>query len=243
MKEKLIYFLKRLPPLYRFIRNLYWKLLGLKARILGTRIEERRWAKRNLNQIQKGFSNLNHPHRQFLVKKISTFRPFSSILEIGCGYGPNLYWLAKQFPDIELVGIDINPLSIREGNKFLMREAISNVKLIWGKVDELDQFQDKSFDIVFTDALLIYIGPDKIKKVIREMVRISRRALILVELHHEQRESSENLGIYYYGYWLRNYVDLLKEFVPKDKIRLTKIPKELWGGNWEKLGYIIEVTI
>lgn len=245
MRDKLILFLKQHPLLYHFARSFYWKMSGLKAQILGTKMNERRWNDKGIEEIKKGFSNLNHSHRQLLLKKISAFQPIYSILEVGCGYGPNLYLLAQKFPNIALTGIDINSPSIQEGNKFLTKEKISNVKLSIGKVNELNKFQDKSFDIVFTDALLIYIGPDKIKKTIQEMLRITRRALILVEWHYkEQNKDPQGLGVYHWGCWKRNYVNLLKQFVPEDKIRITKIPKELWPAeNWQNLGYIIEVKI
>jgi len=247
MIDKLKLFFRRYSPpfFYSFARHCYWKIRQLTVIMLGTKIEERRWANRSFEEIQKGFTNLNHPHRQLLLKKIGALYPISSILEIGCGYGPNLYLIAKQFPKIELVGIDINPLSIREGNKLLTKDRISNVKLMYGKADELHQFRNKNFDILFTDALLMFIGPDKIKKVMGEMFRITRRALILVEWHcKSQNKDPYGLGVYYLDCWKRNYIDLLKEFTLKDRIRLTKIPNKLWPEkNWQELGYLIEVIL
>ena len=116
-----------------------------------------------------------------------------------------------------------------------MKEKISNVKLSIGEVDELNKFQNKSFDIVFTDALLIYIGPDKIRKAIEEMLRVTNQALILLEWHSK----SNPLGVYV-GHWMRDYATLLKEFIPENKIRITKLPGGLWGGNWQKYGAVIE---
>ncbi len=245
MRARLLSFLKHYPSLHHFVQSSYWKLLSLRASILGTKIEEKRWAKRNLNEVKKGFSNLNHPSRQLLLEKISAFQPISDALEVGCDYGPNLYLLARQFPKSKLIGIDVNPLSIQEGNKWFTQQDISNVKLLVGKADELDQFWDKNFDIVFTDAVLIYIGPDKIKKTIEDMIRITRKALILVEWHCErQSEDSNGLGVYHFGCWKRDYVDLIEQFVPRNQIRLTKIPRDLWPTrNWDKLGYIIEVIL
>jgi len=136
-------------------------------------------------------------------------------------------------------------MAVQKGNKWFAEEGISNVKLLVGKADDLHQFQDKSFDIVFTDALLIYIAPDKIEKVIQEMLRITYRVLILVEWHYKnQNKDPQGLGIYHFGYWKRNYVNLLKQVVSIEQIHLTKIPKELWPQkNWQDLGYIIEVIL
>lgn len=252
MRDKLISFLKHFPLLYRFTRSFYWKLSGLKAHILGTKIGERKWKNLNFNEIYNGvkgskriIKELNEPHRQILIEKINKFQKISSFLEIGCGYGVNLYLLAKKFPKIEMTGIDISPTFIQGGNKLFIKEGISNVKLINRKADELSRFPDKSFDIVLTDATLICIGRDMIKKIVKEMIRITKHTLILVEWHQElQNKDPNGLGSYYLGYWKRNYINLFSQFVDKDKIQVTKLlPKHWPGKNWEKFGYIIEVRI
>jgi len=259
MRDKLISFLKHWSLLYHFIQVWYWRTRGFQEHILGTKVQERYWVKRHLHSgnhwnntrhfskkeewITSYWSSRNCPHRRFLMEKIANFFPFSSILEIGCNCGPNLYLIAKKFPNIKIKGIDINPMAVQNGNKCFAEEGISNVKLLVGKADELGQFQDKSFDIVFTDAVLIYIGPDKIEKVVREMFRITRKALIFVEWH-ENSEDPKGLGIYHFGPWKRDYVNLLKQFVHGNQINTTKIPKELWPDkNWRDLGYIIEVIL
>ena len=253
MREKIILFLKRFPAIHRFVKNLYWKSLGLRAKIFGTKLEERKWKRRHLlkrsdwgndeDWINGYWSSRSHPHRQLLIDKISQYLP-QSILEIGSNCGPNLYLLAKKFPKAKIVGIDINEEAVKKGNEFFAKERIQNVKLIFGKADEIHQFQDKSFDSVFTDAVLMYIGPDKIKKVMKEIIRIAHKTLIFIEWHENSEKDFQGLGIYHFGHWKRNYINLLKQFVPPKQIHLTKIPKEIWSEkNWDELGYIIEVII
>jgi ubiquinone/menaquinone biosynthesis C-methylase UbiE len=108
--------------------------------------------------------------------------------------------------------------------------------LFVGRADNLERFPDKSFDVVFTDAVLMYIGADKIGKVAKELQRVAKKAIILVE-HHSKQESS--LGRVKEKYWLRDYAKLFQPL--SHQISTTKIPAEIWGGNWGKLGYIIEV--
>ncbi len=229
---------------------------------IGAKAWEKEWATRHLRKgndwndtrhlseddewVMGYWNSQSHSHRPFLIEKISAFYPFSSILEIGCNCGPNLYLIARRFPDIEIRGIDINPRVIQKGSELFASEGISNVKLSVGKADELEQFQDKSFDILFTDAVLIYIGPDKIKKVIQEMLRITRRALILVEWHcfEPDRKGSPGLGVYYVGCWKRDYMALLRQFVPDGHISITKITGDIWAGEmWEETGAVIEVVM
>jgi len=133
-------------------------------------------------------------------------------------------------------------MAVRKGNEWFVQEGISNVKLFVSKADDLDRFQDKSFDIVFTDAVLICIGPDKIDQVITEITRVAAKAIILLEWHCERkRPDISGLGMHHLGHYKRNYVNLLKRFASYKEIRLTKIPEELWPDkNWQNFGYIIE---
>lgn len=248
--------LERWPKFYNLVkrgystfRSMHYKL-GM--RLLGTKLEEKYWATRHLrkgndwsnkeNDWVRGYwDSQDHSHRNFLIERICKFSP-SSILEVGCNCGPNLYLLAKKFPDIEIRGIDINSMAVQKGNEWFKQERISNVKLLVGKADELKQFPDKSFDVVFTDAVLIYIGPDKIKKVIEGMLRVTRKSLILLEWHCFNSKSNP-AGVYV-GLWMRDYVALLKEFVPENKIKVIKMPEELWPDeNWQRYGGVIEVVM
>lgn len=261
VNKRVTLLLRRWHTLYNFVRKIYFALkpVHLMELLVGTRARERGWATRHLRKgeqehddwdkgsddwIKSYWDSQNHSHRPFLIERISKFYP-NSILEIGCNCGPNLYLLAKKFPDTVIRGIDINPLAVQKGTEWLAQEGLSNVKLLEGKADELEQFQDKSFDVVFTDAVLIYIGPDKIKEVIRDMVRITRRTLILVEWHSEyQRKDPEGLGVYYLGNWKRDYVALLKQFVREEQIHVTKITEDVWLDRaWKDVGAVIEVVM
>lgn len=250
--------LRKWPALYRFVANIYSTLsfIHLMELLFGTKVREREWARRHLRKgndwgneegdwIKGYWDSRNHSHRNFLIERICKFSP-SSILEIGCNCGPNLYLLAKRFPDAEIRGIDINPLAVQKGNEWFAQEGISNVKLLVGKADKLEQLQDKSFDVVFTDAVLIYIGRDKIKEVIKAMIRIARRALILMEWHcfKPQCNDSNGLGVYHEGLWKRDYVALLRQFVPEEQICATRITEDIWPEkNWKEVGAVIEVIM
>lgn len=252
-----------MPTLYRFASNGYTTIIlryrYLKYLLSGTEAMEKEWATRHLREcererddwgkgggdwIKSYRDSLDHPHRSVLVETISRFNP-SSILEIGCNCGPNLYLLAKKFSDAEIRGIDINPITVQEGSEWFAQEGIPNVEISVGKADELEQFPDNFFDVVFTDAVLIYVGPDKIEKIMREMIRITRKALILVEWHNfkPNHKDSHVFGIYHLGCWKRDYMSLLKCFLPEENIHITKITEKVWHGkNWKDTGAIIEIT-
>jgi SAM-dependent methyltransferase len=175
------------------------------------------------------------------MDELRQISPFDSILEIGCGYGPNVIVLAQSFPGVRVVGTDINPISIREGNTKLKEKRIVSAQLHVSKADNGSPFLDKSFDIVFTDALLLYLGPDKIRNVVREMKRIARKAIVLVELHDEDgMKDPFGNGCLTPDGWVRNYKNLLHPLFPVESLSLKKIPASVWPeGRWPSNGFIV----
>jgi ubiquinone/menaquinone biosynthesis C-methylase UbiE len=227
-----------MKPFFFLAQKIWWKIRSLKVKIFGTSYLKQIWRKKKISD----FLDISHPHRNFLIKKISKFYPFSNVLEIGCGFGPNLYLLAKKFPKVNLVGIDINNGAIEKGKKLFEKEKIKNVKLFVKEAKDLNFFKEKSFDIVFTDAVLMYLGPDEIERVIREMIKIAKKALILVEWHIPNLK--KDVFDPHIGVWKRDYFNLLKEYFPKERILLEKIPKNSWPDeNWQKYGWVIEAKI
>ena len=227
-------------------------------------LTDKEWATRHVydeNWIEAYWNSRDHPHRTFLAEKIGKFSPLRSILEIGCASGPNLYNIARKFPDADLRGIDINPMAVQKGNEWLRQEGISNVKLEVGRVQELSKFADKSFDVVFTDAVLIYISPSEIEEAVKEILRISR-AVVLCEwqlfsawlalllnayyglrLKSEAFKSKSASHGFFVGHWVRDYRILFKKFVPKENICISKLPKEMWDDKgWQTWGAIIEIV-
>jgi ubiquinone/menaquinone biosynthesis C-methylase UbiE len=227
-------------------------------------LTDKEWATRHVydeDWIESYWKSRDHPHRTFLADKIGKFFPIRSVLEIGCASGPNLYNIARKFPDADLRGIDINPMAVQKGNEWFRQESISNVKLEVGRAQELAQFADKSFDVVFTDAVLIYISPDEIEQLVKEILRIGRAVVLcewqlfsvwlalLLNAYYCLRLKSEAFKFksashgFFVGHWVRDYRILFKKFVPKENIRIHKLPKEMWDDKgWQTWGVIIEVV-
>lgn len=223
---------------------------NLKENIIGTGVRKQEWATKHIREGDewiKHYWNLkNHSHRRFLIKTLAKYYPFSSILEIGSNCGPNLYLLAKKYPNIKIRGIDINPLAVDKGNEWFKRLRMFNVKLSIDEASKLSQYKGKSFDIVFTDAVLIYVGRDEIRKAIEEAIRITKRYLVLVEWHYFNGKNKDpyGLGVHHFNLWKRDYKALLKQFVPEENITVTKIPENLWPNEgWKEFGAVIEVDL
>lgn len=214
--------------------------------MLGTRFQEWRWSVRHILKGQKWaqsyINSLNHPHRVHLIQKIRSHSPLNTALEIGCNAGPNLYLLAKQSPNLKCFGIDINSDAIGQGKKWLTEQHISNINLSVGRADKLSQFQDKSIDIVFTDATLLYIAPDKIKNVLKEMLRVARNAIVLHEFYISKKEGEP--FIYFDAHWIYDYEKIMETMIPPIKPSVTKILSSSWEDKaWQKFGAMIDISL
>ncbi len=217
------------------------KLAGDK--IFGTICDELYWRYRHLlkdsNWADEYLSvkSVNHPHRKFLTDKIACQYPFNTVFEMGSASGPNLLVLAKKFPKANFYGTDISKRAVETGQRYFRKNDIGNIFLSQAKAEEAKEFKDKSIDIIFTDALLIYIGPDKINSVAKEIMRIAKKRVFLCEWHN-------NASSYFFDeHWVYNYISIFENFVSREKIKVTQLPENLWEGKWKKNGHIIEIEV
>lgn len=189
----------------------------------------RDWYYNTDNWITDYRASVEHPHRQLIIDALEELIPFESILEGGSNCGPNLRLIKQKFPGVKLTGIDINEDAVKEANR-LLPDADIRV----GNIEENLPFEDKSFDIVLVDAVLIYIGPQKIKQVMNELNRIAKKGIVLVEW-----DSNSLLGEVQEYHWTRDYKRLLEEL--GFKVRKIKISADMWptrSDNWARLGYL-----
>lgn len=210
-----------------FTDELYWRL----RHVFG----HRRWAEEYLEE-----NSLAHPVRKIILDRVSACAPFRAVLEVGAASGPNLYLLSQKYPHAKLYGTDISAHAVRIGNEWFKQRDIPNVTLSAARAENLRRFSDKSIDISFTNATLIYIGPEKIEAVIREMLRVTRKALIFIEYHSENASAR---GDYVRDHWVRNYRTLLARHIPERALRLTPLPVGTLGGDWDALGHIVEARL
>ena len=225
------------------MKKLLRKIKNIADKILGNKSNEWFWKFRHIfdhsNWPGKYVSeeSLTHSHRKLLIDIISKYAPFENIFEIGCASGPNIYLLAKEFPSTKIYGSDISKNAINFGKKWFAEKNVKNIELSTSYAENsFKNFSDKSIDINFSDAALIYLNPQKIEKTLKEMFRVSRKALVLLEQHTDQSPILDN-------HWIHNYKNLFKKFIPEERIRFTKITEDVWAGKWAKYGFIIEVQL
>ena len=71
------------------------------------------------------------------------------ILDIGCGTGAIALSIAKAFPQITIIGIDINPNAVKLANKNKKHNEIKNAEFIIS--DLYENLENEKFDIIVSN--------------------------------------------------------------------------------------------
>lgn len=128
--------------------------------------------------------------------------------------------------------------SIGEGKLKTSDDTLTGADFKVGNILEIP-FHGETFDLVITDACLIYISPSRMHRALRELRRVGYKRFIFCEFHSTAiwKRILTKLAT---GYNVYNYLDLLTDNYFKD-IKFYKIPQESWSGQpWEEFGYFID---
>ncbi len=218
--------------------------LGVTYRMLrakNTDSRARYWSRQDEADIRKTWESRKAPNSRYLSRALSGIE-FGSLLELGSSCGNRLAVIAADRPGIRFVGLDINRLAVECGNRWMLEEGIRNVALEWGRVEDLSAYADGSFDVVFSWAVLMYVRPARILEVLKEVLRVSAKAIVLIEMQTDRVEGDPRGAYYPPGNWKRDYLSLLKEAgADPSRIECEWLTKDIWnpgGGGGACLRYI-----
>lgn len=187
--------------------------------------KEHDWLDDSVNWIYGYAQSVDHPHRTLILDALKEMK-FGSLLEVGCNSGPNLMNIQRDFPVAKLAGFDLNAEAIKVAKKVLKNKVSLGV----GTVRYIP-WQDKTFDVVLCDAVLMYVQPKDVAQVMAELERVARKAIIIVDRFATEDSVCGHV-------WGRNYTKLLKDM--GYKVEVKKITKAQWptSKNWQKYGRI-----
>lgn len=121
----------------------------------------------------------------------------SRALECGSNIGLNLS-ACIEAGDVDVWGIDIQRTAIKQA-----WATWSGGNFVTGSILDLP-FRDGFFDVAFTCGVLIHVPTDGLSKVMREMVRVSRKYIVCAEYHDDQEVAVPWRG-QAAALWRRNY--------------------------------------
>lgn len=127
-----------------------------------------------------------------LIEYLQRYVAFSTVLEVGCGFGRITKLLLSNFPKItKYVAIDLSPHQIESAK----RNVNGNVEFI---VSDIQSFHpDSKYDLVLASEVLLHILPSEIKHIISTLLGWSRN---LVHIDWFEENPPERVAPYNFNH-------------------------------------------
>jgi demethylmenaquinone methyltransferase/2-methoxy-6-polyprenyl-1,4-benzoquinol methylase len=122
-------------------------------------------------------------------------------LDLACGTGDMAMLLAEEYPQAEVIGLDLNRDMIECARK---RKGIKNIKFVPGDMCDMP-FDDNSFDIV-TASYAIRNAPD-LQQSLSEIIRVTRKGgyVCLIDFSKPANKFLQKLELLFiklwFGFW------------------------------------------
>tara|TARA_Y100000590_G_scaffold33501_1_gene36750 strand:- start:3109 stop:4014 length:906 start_codon:yes stop_codon:yes gene_type:complete len=159
-----------------------------------------------------------------VIKEIKKFKNIKTILDFGTGELTNLSYIMNNLPsNIKFYANDISLSRLILGKKFI-KKKISNKKFknlnIFCTNHFKLPFKDNSIDLIITIQAIEPNNAYK-KDLLNELIRVSKKGLVLMEPHFEIGDQKSKKRMKKFGY-IRNFEKLIKSY----KIPYSIIKKE-----------------
>lgn len=142
-----------------------------------------------------GSEELNYHERQYIepyrstvsfiefLKKTKSFNTNSRfrVLDVGTGAGANIFWLSKEFPLCEFVGIDISPDLIALAKK--KQRNVKNTEFHCLNLKESEVLG--KFDCILSFQLLSWLSPKEADRCLKEKFSQAKTAVAMTSLFCE----------------------------------------------------------
>ena len=101
---------------------------------------------------------------------LANIEPGHHVLDVGCGTGSLIVMLKRQYPGLQVVGIDPDPKALQRA-RAKTRRAADSVQLDQGFADELP-YKEASFDRVLSSFMFHHLEEDERERASREVLRV-----------------------------------------------------------------------
>lgn len=136
------------------------------------------------------------------------------ILDIACGPGGWALNVGYEYPDTEVIGIDISEMMVNYARAHAQARRLRNVRFkAMDAMKPLD-FPDASFDLVNSRALVGLMTPQTWPQLVREMVRVCRPGGIIRLTEFEMPITNSPAFEYISGLILRSMQKVGRTFSP-----------------------------
>ena len=158
---------------------------------------------------------------KMLIDYLQTIAPFSTVLEVGCGFGRITKLILSNFPEIrEYIAVDLSSHQIDEAQKYVNElQSVDSLRFMVSDIESL--LIEKKYDLVLASEVLLHVLPSDIKSIIGKLVEMSSKHVVDIDWYVEKLP--KNVAPHNF---LHQYEQIYREFSRvKDVIRIPIVKK------------------
>jgi SAM-dependent methyltransferase len=123
---------------------------------------------------------------KILLGYLQRITPFSTVLEVGCGFGRITKLILSNFSEIrEYIATDLSPHQINEAEKYVNDlRSLRPLRFIVSDIQSLDL--KNKYDLVLASEVLMHVLPSDIESVIGKLVDMSSTHVIDIDWYEEK---------------------------------------------------------
>jgi 2-polyprenyl-3-methyl-5-hydroxy-6-metoxy-1,4-benzoquinol methylase len=84
--------------------------------------------------------------------------PGAKVLDVGCGHGYGLFWLARLYPDCQFTGLEFDAQHVEEGQRITQELGLSNLQFVQSSALEIEA--NAEYDLIYSMDVLEHIEDD-----------------------------------------------------------------------------------
>jgi SAM-dependent methyltransferase len=108
-------------------------------------------------------------------------KPGSAVLDFGCGCGRTLLWLAREFPNVQWHGTDVDPKSVE-----WCRSNIPGAQFAVNEAYPPTDYGSGQFDLVYAISVFTHLDADYQRAWLLDLARILRPGGVLMASFHSR---------------------------------------------------------
>lgn len=129
----------------------------------------------------------------------AVMRPGEQVLDLACGPGNVLAWMARMNPDVQFVGLDASAAMLARAEALARREGLGNLRFVQGDITALSGFADRSVQVLTSTMSLHHLPDvDSLQRCWREAGRVLVQGggLYVVDFGRLKREATRRFFLH-----------------------------------------------
>ena len=188
---------------------------------------------RGLSDIEqaKMYKNQRFGRIEFFIKnniRVLDYQDGNSFLDFGCGFGQNIIVLERYFPQSRILGFDVNNEVISILSKGTLGNP--NIEAFSGNITDIEflkTIESDSFDNIIVSHVFAFVIGKNLNmtvelrnKIIKELIRISRKTLFILDSNNILQLKKSDLYIEQRkrGMFSESIIDYFKKYLSEGEV-------------------------